>query len=354
MFPCGAQGLPSRSASTGGVQLSDAALLHAGVGAEAGYDSNVFYSPDNAQGSAVLRIVPFLELTNASRTGAAPPELFFDLAAALTYREYLSNDAFVRAQRAFMPTLSGILEFGRPQTLSFGVNESFTRTEDPPYVNVPNQEPIARDVNQAAASVRWAPGGGRIAASLQYVNTLDAFETTSLKVANSMGNVLTLDVGWKWLPKTALVLTVSQGYSTYFNTDAAGNSKPTSFPFHVLAGIRGLITAKLAVNLQAGYMNSFYDIPTSPTRVTPSGLQGSFTANADVVYRPTMLTSVNLGYRKDISNAILGDFYYVDSVYLNLGQAIAGRLGMGVSARYESRSFQNVPLANMTVHQPAR
>jgi hypothetical protein len=30
---------------------------------------------------------------------------------------------------------------------------------------------------------------------------------------------------------------------------------------------------------------------------------------------------------------------------LNVGQAIAGRLGMGLSGRYESRSFQNVPLA---------
>ena len=31
--------------------------------------------------------------------------------------------------------------------------------------------------------------------------------------------------------------------------DANGVSKPTSFPFHALAGIRGLITAKLALNL---------------------------------------------------------------------------------------------------------
>src|SRR5882724_217642 len=117
----GAQPLPVRSASTGGLQLSDAALLHAGIGAEAGYDSNVFYSDTNAQGSPILRIVPFLELTNATRTGAAPSSVYFDLAAALTYREYLSNDAFIRQQRALMPTISGDLEFGRPQTLSFGL-----------------------------------------------------------------------------------------------------------------------------------------------------------------------------------------------------------------------------------------
>src|SRR5581483_2308582 len=147
----GAQGLATRSTATGGVQLSDAALLHTGIGAEAGYDSNVFYSENNAQGSAMLRLVPFLELTNASRTGAIPPEMYFDLSAALTYREYLSNDANVRAQRAFMPSISGNLEFGRPQTLSFGVSEAFSRTEDPPYVASQDQEPITRDVNQASA-----------------------------------------------------------------------------------------------------------------------------------------------------------------------------------------------------------
>ena len=52
-----------------------------------------------------------------------------------------------------------------------------------------------------------------------------------------------------------------------------------------------------------------------------------------------------LGYRHDFQNAILGDFYYLDAVYLNVGQAIAGRLGLGLSARYESRSFQNIPSA---------
>jgi hypothetical protein len=60
------------------------------------------------------------------------------------------------------------------------------------------------------------------------------------------------------------------------------------------------------------------------------------------------MTAIVLGYRRDFQNAILGDFYYLDSFYLSIGQAIAGRFGLGLSARYDSRSFQNVPLANGT------
>jgi hypothetical protein len=340
----GYQGLPVKipGESRGGVQIGEGSLLHIGVGAEAGFDSNVFYGETNTRSSALVRIVPFLELTNAGRGGAVPSDLFYDLGASLTYREYLSNDLLIRQQRAFMPSAYGNLEFGRIQTVGFGLAESFSRTEDPPYLNTANLQTFVRDVNQASARLRWAPGGGRLGMNLSYTNTIDWFETDNLRVANSMGHVLMLDTSWKWLPKTALVLQVSQGYVSYFNAAPDGSSKPRSFPFHALGGIRGLITSKLTLNLLVGYGNGFYDT----VRPGPSGFRGNVTAGGDIAYRATVLTTLGLGYRHDFQNAILGDFYYLDAVYLNLAQAIAGRLGFGFSARYESRSFQNIPLAN--------
>jgi hypothetical protein len=336
----GYQGLPSKGGQSevGGVQLSESALLHVGVGAEAGYDSNVFYAETSPRGSAIARIVPFLELTNAARNGAVNSDLYYDLGAALVYREYLSSDPDIKSQRAFMPSAYGNLEFSKMQSLSFGLSEAYTRTEDPPYQV--SQAQITRDVNQASASLRWTPGGGRLGMVLRYTNTVDAFETNNLRFANSMGHLLLLDTSWKWLPKTALVLQVSQGYISYFHTDATGVTKPASFPFHAYGGIRGLITPKLTVNLAVGYGNGFYDLTN---RSGPSGY-GSISATADVVYQPTLLTSVQFGYRRDFLNAIIGDFYYLDAVYLNIGQAIAGRVGFGLSARYESRSFENVPV----------
>src|SRR6185295_6571279 len=127
----------------------------------------------------ILRVVPFAELTNATRTGVAPSGLFFDLGASLTYREYLSTDPTIRSQRAFMPAASATLNFGSSQALSLLMGDSYARTLDPPYqgsatpVGTPAE--ITRDSNQAFAQVNWAPGGGRLAALLRYTNLIDYF-----------------------------------------------------------------------------------------------------------------------------------------------------------------------------------
>src|SRR3954469_12077134 len=69
-----------------GLLLSDGAILHAGVTAEGGYDSNVFYddTPGNKYDSSLLRLTPFAEITNTSRNGEVPSGLFFDARATLT------------------------------------------------------------------------------------------------------------------------------------------------------------------------------------------------------------------------------------------------------------------------------
>ena len=168
----------------------------------------------DAKGSAITRIVPFLELTNAASDGSGSLGLFFDLGAALTYREYLSNDAPIRDQRAFMPSAyrqSWSSGDTRPLDLGSAIPSPEPKTRR--IVNVPDQQPITRDVNQASASVRWAPGGGRLAAVLQlHEHPRLCSKPTTFRIANSMGNLLTLDTSWKWLPKTALVLQISQGY----------------------------------------------------------------------------------------------------------------------------------------------
>jgi hypothetical protein len=341
----GYQPLPVNSASgspENGVQVGDGLLLHAGVGAEAGYDSNVFYSDTDPQGSAIIRVVPFAELTNKTRTGALPEGAAFDIGTSLTYREYLSNDALIRDQRAFMPSAYGNLEVSGRQAVSFGVSDSFNRTEDPPYLRSGTLDPFIRDTNVGLAQIRVAPGGGRLAGALRYTNIIDYFETNIIKGASSMSQALSLDVSWKWLPKTALFVQVTQGYVSYFNT-VPGDTKSPSYPLHAMAGLRGLITPKLSVNLAVGYTNGFYSNVPGPV-----GFRGNFSAGADATYRPTLMTTFIVGYRHDFQNAILGDFYYLDSAYLNVGQAIAGRVGFGLSARYESRSFQGVPLADGT------
>src|SRR4051794_19101645 len=161
-----------------GLLLSDGALVHAGVTAEGGYDSNVFYddTPGNKYDSSVLRITPFAEITNTARNGEVPSGLFFDARAMLTYREYFSSDSNITTLRSFTPALTASLEHNSNGTLAVSVMDSFSRIQDAPYTHAQTANGmIIRDNNLAAAQLRWAPGGGRLQGVLRLTDVVDYF-----------------------------------------------------------------------------------------------------------------------------------------------------------------------------------
>lgn len=323
-------------ASETGVNLSESVLLHVGMSAEAGYDSNVFYERSNPRDSAVLRLTPFVEITNAARGGGIPGGAFYDLSATLLYREYLSGDSNTQAQRAFNPAVSGLLEFGTNRALTLTISDSFVRIEEPPYGYTAGI--ITRDTNLGALQLRYSPGGGRFTGTVRYSNILDYFESDDLKYANSMSHEAVFDVAWKWLPKTALYVQYAQGFVTYLNKDS--DPSPTgrkldSFPLRALAGLRGLVTEKLSFSLGVGYNNAFYESGGK----NPSGW-GNFAAAVEGTYRPTLLTSMTLGYRHEFRNSpVVGNFYNVDGVYAGIRQALGSRIALQAFGRFENRRY---------------
>src|SRR4029079_1129279 len=98
--PIGYQGLPYKASgeSNTGIQVSEGVLLHVGAGAEAGYDTNVFYSIVDPISSAIIGTSVFGDLSNATRTGAAG-RISFDARAGVVYRRYQSHDADVETLR---------------------------------------------------------------------------------------------------------------------------------------------------------------------------------------------------------------------------------------------------------------
>lgn len=322
-----------------GVSLSETSLLHVGVGAEGGYDSNVFYSKLAPTAAPMLRVTPFAELTNGTRSGGIPP-IFYNLRALLQYREYLSDDAAVKAQRAFNPNLAAALKFSSGQQLSFQLMDTFTRVQDPPYER--GNGNIVRDTNLVGAELRVAPGGGRIDGTLRYSNLLDYFEDPSLTYASSLAHELLADLSWKWYPNTAVFLEASQGMISYLkDAPAAVKMSPSftpkqgSYPSKALLGLRGLVTNKLSVNLAAGYAAAFYQGGAA----NPSGF-GNVAGLAELGYQPTPMTELRIGYRHEYRNSVLGDFYDVDTPYFSVRQSIAQRVSFSGTVRYESRRFK--------------
>jgi len=344
----GYAGLPAKSSgeSNTGIQIADGVLLHAGIGVEAGYDTNVFYAPTNTISSSIFRFMPYAELTNATRTGPASKELSFDAHAGLQYRHYgnsvVSNAGYADA---WNPNAGLSLSLGGAQ-FGFGFADVFARVEDAPYANnngtggvPPMGVGIQRNNNQASIEGRWSPGGGRLNAILRFTNMVNIYDENSQQsysYANAMTNTLMLDVAWKWLPKTALFVNVSQGYVDYFNqTQANMNGLNNSYPLYVTTGLRGLLTEKTSAVATLGYVNGFYSNGTST-----SGFLGSTYLDLAFTARLTQLSRAVLGFRHDFINAVISNFAYEDTVYASYVQQIAGRFALDLSGRYAHLSYQ--------------
>jgi hypothetical protein len=333
----GYSGLPYKASGeqNTGIQVSDGVLMHVGAGAEVGYDTNVFYQDTNKTASGLVRSTIFADVSNTSRTGAAPTGLSFGARAGLQYRYYTSGTTLVAPyQHALMPSAGLSLGSTLSATVSVGLADAFIRLEDPPYN--PGQAAISRDNNQLSAELRWGPGGGRLVTMLRYSNMVDIFENQDLSYANSLTNQLMLDVSWKWLPKTAVFVQGRVNYITYLNSDRATlNLKYTSYPVFVLTGLRGLITEKTSAVVSFGYQNAFYS-----SGATTGGLWGSTYLELQLTYRPTLLSRVVLGTLHTFENSVISAFYYNDAFYASYVHQIAGRLALDISGRYNHRNYQ--------------
>jgi hypothetical protein len=340
----GYQGLPYKAGHEAtGINLGEGVMLHLGLGAEAGYDSNVYYGSTSAAApivsSAMIRTTAFAEINNGTLGGGAPTGLTYSARAGLTYRRYTQDDnGLGRYQNGFMPS-AGLSLNTTAGPWAFGLSDAFVRIEDPPY-GAAGAGPIARDNNVASAQVAWSPGGGRISSTLRYTNVIDIFETGSnFEYANNLAHGLLLDVAWKWLPKTAIFLQLSQGWITYLNSSAetTGTGKHDSYPLHAVVGLRGLVTPKISAVASLGYGNAFYS-----SGATTSGWLGSTYLDLQATMVPTMLSRIILGYHQDFQNSVISSFYYDYSLYASYSQQIAGRMTADISARYSHRRYEGL------------
>lgn len=342
----GYEGLPVQTprAAPTGIKVGDGSILHVGAGVQVGYDSNVFYSETGAKGSGLLVAMPYVELTNAPRAGAPTPSTYYSLSAAAPYRYYFEKLARDRAS-GWSPGANGVVEFGTNQQLSLALMDTFVYSFEAPYLTQANgvtttNDPIKHLSDLGGARVKYAPGGGRLVSVLQLMGSYDRFaaDTTAggfdYSKANSVGALAALDVSWKWLPKTAVYARVSQGLVHYTEENSGKND---SYPLHAMAGVRGLLTAKLSLNLAAGYVNAFYSSGPSPT-----GIRGNLAGLAELGWTIQDSTGFLLGYRHDFENGIVGNFYYSDAVYLSLKQSVQNRLIITLGARGDQRNYQGL------------
>jgi hypothetical protein len=147
-----------------------------------------------------------------------------------------------------------------------------------------------------------------------------------------------LDLAWKWLPKTALFLQGGASFIDYLNPSGAPPTDPRDDSTQVrgLAGLRGLISPKTTVLLQAGYQTAFYPAG-SPNPSGVSNLEAAF----ELGYLINLLSRADLRYNHGFRNSpVIGDFYDSDSGGLSYSHQL-GHLVGSVHGTVDWRRYHN-------------
>lgn len=331
--------LPATARAEGpGIRLGDKMLLHLGLGTELAWDSNVFYAdstpsvnnPSGPISSFELRLTPYVDLTN--RTRGYERAIDFRFHAGMNYVEYLTSDASLARHRQF--GADGSLQLALFPYLPYNVTffDNYIRSTQPPYSNEPYN--LDRDTNEVGTRVSLSPGGGRLTFLVGYLFGIDFFEIEQLKAFDLMYHRFDLRASWRFLPKTAVYIAASQGIYTYPHPDQT-NPHPGSYPLRIDAGLQGLITTKLTLNVWAGYGNGFYVSGPSPNTAV-GGLALS--------WKPTMLSTGTLFYSHDFQNSLLGSYYDMDSAGLSWTQLVWRFTGF-IRFQYANQRFQGIPMS---------
>lgn len=322
-----------------GVRLGDRLVLHPGVAAEFRWDSNIFFESANTANAFLFRLMPTLDLATrpSQRGGNVPHKIDFRLHAGLDYREWITSNQAINRHRMFGVQAGALLTILPHYPLSIDLFDNYVRTSQPPYTR--GLDNIDRNTNEAGVRFRYRPGGGRLDFALSYAFGIDYFERYPLTELNVQYHRINFRTTWKFFPKTGIYLDVSE--SPHIYPTPGTTNHPNSFPLRVVAGLIGLITPKLTMNLWIGYGNGFYvRQPTDPRPAIPN--PNTPIAGLELKWKPTALATGMLGYRHDFVNSLLGAFYDLDHAYIGWTQLI-WRFAATADLRYSNIRYQGIP-----------
>jgi hypothetical protein len=321
-------------------------VLQAGVNIQGGVNTNLFFQDEGEETPGVvpqLLFQPYLGITNQKNS-----KVDFNLDWRLGWTQYASSEDTVLDQSGLNTLIGGGVTFNPRGSVSFRLNESFTRTNEPP--NTPGGDSIHRVVNRAGGTLGIHPGGRVFQGYLSYNWSLFDF-SEAVESLNKNEHDLQGRFVWQFLPRTAAMLTTTYSIISYdspFRTTPSG--VPTalanvdSTPLRIQGGLSGLISNGLALTLLAGYGWAFYESGPST-----DGLL--FTGQLAYMFGPARKSKVSLDYNYGFQDASIGNFYTAHTFGLGYEQLLSNDdlrfdAGVGLGLRDYAIGAASVPLSN--------
>lgn len=321
--------------------------LHPGLGAEIGWDSNLYYTQDAADprtprvDTAILRITPHLLVSTigaerrreGEATGGDPPTVTFRGGISAAYYEF-----FAAPERRNLSLDIGLrLNVLPERPFSFTVFNNFTRAIRPFTENIGARAAgAARIGNQAGLELLFQTTGGIFQVRTGYTFGLDFFEDGAFQYGNSFTHAIALAESFRFLPQTAIVQDNTVTIGDYFSADSAIAAAPTrlsdSVRLRSRVGLNGAITNELSLSGMIGYAAGFFTSPLVAGPIAYAQEYDSVVAQVEARWQISEGLRLAIGYDRDFFAAFLGNYYSRDRGYANFQALIAGSFILGLEA----------------------
>jgi len=318
--------------------------LHPGVGVEVGYDSNLYYSPDNPPAgvpgrtdTGILRVTPhltFSTLTGDRASGggegsqsSSPPTVTFQGGISAAYYEF-----FADPNRRNLGLDIGMRLTVLPQRpFGFSVYDTFSRQIRPFVQNLNSATGMARDSNNAGLQLNFQTDGGVLQVQAGYDFGLSFYEDAAFQYANAFIHTITLQETYRFLPQTALIQDNQVRYNDYFNgrSTALPVLLANSWQLRSRIGLNGAITNNVSLAGMIGYAAGFFDEPTG-VRTTYAQNYDGVVAQLNLGWTIVQGTRLSLGYDRNFNTAQLGNYNSTDRGFLSFSTIVGGAFFLNV------------------------
>ncbi len=324
--------------------------LHPSIDLELAYDTNAgYFTGDNDPvADMILRIRPGLTLE-------FPSEMIdLELSGKFGYDYYFGIDD---EKTTDLSTVAGDanlrLGLNPNGQIRFFIEDDFIRSGDPRY-NTLDQR-YDRTDNEVRARLQWQPSGGALVFDLAYGYFFDIFDkddSLDSEAYSSYSHRLYFMGKWKFLPKTAVVLSVDMDLRRYPNDFTQGTldgyRNVEINGLRATLGLLGQVTPTIAVSVKAGYGNTLIpsDFEVYPGVPYPGENYSSIIGQAEITYKAMGTTEVRGGYLRNFQPVVIFGYFGQDQIYASLIQQIAGRFTARADVGFEWLSYGKAIIAS--------
>jgi len=310
-------------------------VLHPGIGAETGYDSNVFLS-ESPEDSVVVRIGPHLYLATQDAAGPSGERALVSFRGGVSgsLRHYFATNAGTSigigedAKLRLAPSTIFAIEFFDDYTRSV---LPFT---DPGILTPGSAAPhldFGRDKLGVGTRLQLSTRSSLLKVGLGYRLDLDFFESKSFDANDAVGHTISADTSWQFLPKTAVVWQSNFKLRKFSNATSPGvGERNGSKEIDSRLGLNGALTERIGFTIGAGYGAGFYDDDSTYENLL---------AQVEARYRLSDVSQLKVGYDRTTNPSYQGNYMNSNRVKAGVEAMIGGVAVVGAKAELTFVSF---------------